>query len=615
MILQDVLESYRLALRTWLPFLTAHLFIRLVVASLMVPVIGLLLALTLAFSGQSALTDQDIAKFLLTPAGAIGALVILSLLVIALVLDVLVATAILRQRPAGPLTTLALATRFTLASAPRLLPFVSRFLLRVLLIVLPFVIAGGAIANVFLTEHDINYYLTERPSDFLIAVGLTGLILLALALILLSRLSAWAIAMHLVVFDGVSAPRAFADSAARMDGHRAALTQRLVVWLLIRALIATAIGAIAAMAVTMISGWSPDSLRTLAAAMVLNGLLYAAANAVLNAVSNGALADLLNAEFDRALAGRQPTHRITASDGLGGRERAAIAVVGVAALMGLGTGGLLAERLKQDAQAEVIAHRGAAALAPENTMASVLRAIEDGADWIEIDVQESADGEVIVAHDSDFMKSSGVPTKVWNATAADLAEIDVGSWFDPAYSGERVPRLADVLAAAKDRAGVVIELKYYGHDEDLERRVAAIVEEAGMSDQISTMSLKFPAVQKMRALRPEWRTGVLAATSIGDLTGLEGDFLALNQARINARVIARANAQGKDVYAWTVNDPMSMVRMLWLGVNGLITDDPALAGRVIEGYNGLTVAERLILALSDRVSITIDPGDLNDLRP
>ena len=122
-------------------------------------------------------------------------------------------------------------------------------------------------------------------------------------------------------------------------------------------------------------------------------------------------------------------------------------------------------------------------------MAAVIKAIEDGADWVEIDVQETADGEVIVAHDSDFMKLAGVDLKVWNATMGDLAGIDIGSSFDPAYAAERTPTLRDVLVAARGKSKVMIELKYYGHNVDLEDRVARIVEETAMTYQIAVMSL------------------------------------------------------------------------------------------------------------------------------
>ena len=149
-----------------------------------------------------------------------------------------------------------------------------------------------------------------------------------------------------------------------------------------------------------------------------------------------------------------------------------VGVAAVAVLIGLWLGQGLLERVQAPDHADVIAHRGAAASRPENTMASVLMAIEDKADWVEIDVQETADDVVIIAHDSDFMKLAGVPLKVWDATMEDVAEIDIGSWFDPEFAGERAPTLHDVLSAAKGKSKVIIELKYYGHDVDLENRVS-----------------------------------------------------------------------------------------------------------------------------------------------
>jgi glycerophosphoryl diester phosphodiesterase len=197
----------------------------------------------------------------------------------------------------------------------------------------------------------------------------------------------------------------------------------------------------------------------------------------------------------------------------------------------------------------------------------------------------------------------------------DIADIDIGSWFDPTYGSERAPLLRDVLTAAKDRSNVIIELKYYGHDVDLENRVIALVEEAGMEEQVATMSLHYPAVEKMLGLRPDWRTGVLAATAVGDLTGLDGDFLAVNTGLVSSGLVARAEDAGKDVYAWTVNDPLTIARMLSLGVDGLITDDPALAREMASRYAELSTPERIALALADRLDLVFDPEAAEELRP
>lgn len=618
MIYGDVLRSFQIALQRWAPLLAAHVFIRLVITSVLFPLIGLLLAATLVFSNQSALTDQDIAKFFLTPAGAIGAIVILSMSLVAIVLDVVVATAVLRQDVRRPFSALALATVFTAHSIPRLLPFVTRFLFRLLLIVLPFCAVGGVVWVSLLSAYDINYYLAERPREFVVAASIIAALGTAVVLVLLIKLTDWAIALHLALFDQVTSSDAFGESRRHMENRRVSYVWRLMCWGLLRMIAALVVGALAGALVSWIVGRSSAALEELVFPIVISLLVYSVVNASINAISNGALASLLNLEFDNALAGRSPA---LALDGIQmGAEGPRgpllwVAAIALLSVLGLGTGGIWVNRLQQDAVIEVIAHRGAAAWAPENTLASVQRAIEDGADWIEIDVQETADGEVIVAHDSDFMKAANVPTKVWDVTTADLAEIDVGSWFDPAFSKERVPFLREVLETARDHANVLIELKYYGHDKDLENRVMAIVEDLGMTEQIATMSLKYPAVQKMLAIRPDLRSGILAATSVGNLSGLEGDFLAMNLTSINASMIVRAEDAGKDVYAWTVNDPASIVRMIWIGIDGVITDDPALARKVITAYNDLSVVERLLLALSDRLSVAFEPENINSLRP
>ncbi len=617
-MLREIRIRFQEAFARWLPFLTVHLFIRLVIAAILVPLIGALLALSLSFGDQAAMTDQDIARFLLTPAGLLAGIAVVSLLVIAAVLDVAVMTTLLHQGHSRPVHALQTATRFILRSIGPLVRFALAFLARVALLAAPFLAMAGAIALLLLREYDINYYLTARPPSFLIAVVLIGGLLTVLAALLLHRFSGWAIAMHLTLFERSSARASFLASRDRMEGHRKNLVMRVLTWLAVRGLIAAAIAAVAGFALAELPDLAGNRLRLLTGSMIAVGVLWSLANTVLNAIANGVLADILNDEFERAQIGRtsyEDHHGQADPVPLFSVPNLVVGGLAILSIASLGTGGVLLENVRSDAQVEVIGHRGAAALRPENTLAAVEKAIEDGADWVEIDVQESADGEVIIAHDSDFMKAARVPTKVWDVTAAELADIDIGSWFDPAYADERVPTLEQVLATAKDRAKVIIELKYYGHDVDLENRVIAEVEAAGMADQIATMSLKYPAVQKMLSLRPDWRTGVLAATAVGDLSGLDGNFLAVNTGQATTRLVQRADAAGKDVYVWTVNDPVSMMRMITLGVDGLITDDPALARRVIAHRASLNTIERLLLAVGDRIGVAFDLDAPEELRP
>lgn len=160
-----------------------------------------------------------------------------------------------------------------------------------------------------------------------------------------------------------------------------------------------------------------------------------------------------------------------------------LAVTGI--LLALLIGFITLNSYRMTDHTRVMAHRGASKSAPENSLAAIGQAIEDGADWVEIDVQETLDGHVVVMHDSDFMKIAGNLLKIWDATLDDLRSIGIGSWFDPRFADESVSKLSDLLELCRGRVGVIIELKYYGHDQQLEQRVFDIVEQAKMVDQVN----------------------------------------------------------------------------------------------------------------------------------
>jgi len=601
--LRAVLPAYRRALSDVLLFTALHLSVRLAASVLMLPLAGVILGLALRWSGDPALTDQEIAGFLFSPLGAIGALAVAGVLIVAAVLDLALMTAVLREPASGFWPALSAAWRMLLPRLGAVFGVALRLVLRVALLTLPFLVVGGAIAALMLGAHDINYYLTYWPPEFLLAVGVIGTFALIMAGLLVLRLSGWALSLHLQLIDGVPARDCFAQSEAYLRTLRGTVIRRIVGWLALRLALAAGVAALMGVIGSGAQALALPVLTRLVLAAVLTLALWSLANAVLTGLSNGALAVLLN-DLHRSVAPKLPARQPDAAPPGGGLLLTGLAVVAV--VTGLSAVAVLNDlsgRLAAPQSVEIIAHRGAAAARPENTLPAVDKALEDRADWVEIDVQESADGEVVVTHDSDFMKQARVPLKVWEATQADLARIDVGSWFDPAYSDVRVPTLRAVLETAKGRGRVLIELKYYGHDDRLEERVAQIVEETGMADDVMIMSLKRAGVAKMRSLRPDWPMGILAARAIGDMSALDAEFLAVNTGQVSGQLLRRAHAAGQQVYVWTVDDPRAMSRMISLGVDGVITNKPALARQVMAERAALSLAERMLLWLSDRFRI------------
>ena len=280
-------------------------------------------------------------------------------------------------------------------------------------------------------------------------------------------------------------------------------------------------------------------------------------------------------------------------------SRKSFIVMTVVALIVAGfVGHSMLDGVSTEDHTEVTAHRGASAYAPENTLAAVQRAIDDGTDWVEIDVQESSDGQVVVVHDSDLKKIGGSNMKIWESTAEQLRSVDIGSWFDPKFSDQRIPLLTEVLEICKGKAGVNIELKYYGHDQQLEQRVVDLVKAAGMESEVVIMSLKQAGIDKIRKLEPDWRIGLLTAMAIGDLTRSDVDFLAVNTGLATRSFVRSAQATDKQVYVWTVNDPVTMSMAIGRGVDSLITDKPALAKSVLEQRKQLSSIERLLIEVA-----------------
>lgn len=590
-----------------------YLALRLVSYSVLAPLLAALIGFSVSLSAQSALTDQDIAGFILSPAGFVAAVLVLSLLLVVEVLGFALMTAIWRSGAQERFETVRTAVFAVAHRGWPLLQFAVLFVLRVLVLAAPFVLAGLLVAWMLLSDYDINYYLTQKPTEALVAAALIGLLVLLLAALLLVQLTGWALSLHLVLFAKTAPTAAFRESAALMAGKKFRLQRKILVWLLLRFLMLNAVALLAGLILNLIPFDLESGLRGVLTVTLAVAGLWMLARLVISALALAALARVIDGLYapDAALE-VPPAPR---AKGVKARLLGAIGVLAVVVGVGFWAGARIIDGISTKDNVEIIAHRGAAGIRPENTLASVEQALEDGADWVEIDVQETADGQIVVVHDSDFMKLAGVDLKVWNATMEDLAEIDIGGWFDPVYADQRTPLLREVLERARDRAKVLIELKYYGHNENLEHRVIEIVEDLGMQDQVATMSLKYPLVQKMLELRPDWPSGVLAATAVGDLSGLDGDFVAVSAGRASPWLARSLENRGKALFVWTVNDPLEMSKMISMGADGLITDEPALARKVVAARADLSTPERLVLWLTEELGIALNDKAYRDGSP
>ena len=231
----------------------------------------------------------------------------------------------------------------------------------------------------------------------------------------------------------------------------------------------------------------------------------------------------------------------------------------------------------------VMAHRGLSADAPENTLYAFSDAISVGADFIELDVQQTRDGVLVVMHDSNLKRTTGVNKDIWDVDYADIQNLDAGSWFDPAYANARIPTLEETLQFVDKRAKLNIEIKPTKHGSDtLEQDVAELITRYQYTDACYVTSFSYGSLKKVKEVNPEIRTGYLMSVAYGQFYSLKyADAFSLNKVFVTSQVVNAAHQQGKQIFAWTVNS-MSEVRSLCnLHVDSIITDDPVMVQNVI----------------------------------
>ncbi|MEJ2085641.1 MAG: glycerophosphodiester phosphodiesterase family protein [Acidobacteriota bacterium] len=597
--------SWRDFQRAWGRLLETDLFYKLVAFVLLTPLAGLILNLFVARSGSSVVADQDIFWFLIRPVGLICLAVIGGIACAIVVLEsgclMLIGYGELRDCPIGAFA----AIRRGLRSSTRVVRLTFHIVVVLMLTAIPFLVVIALLYLQLLTQFDINYYLAERPAEFKLAVVLAALLIAVFAALVIRRLGSWALALPILLFEAETPKRALEQSVERMRGRLPLVSLSLLAW----SASALVLSAVPLGLVDLLSEWIFPNVRnsmtavTAAAGVLLT--LFVITQFLVTAISASTLAMLLLRLWEKSAV--DPDRLVdlgetrAASTWIRNLKPGAVGIIvaTIAALAGVAGFGIFAiDRVRLVDDVSIIAHRGGALHAPENTLAAIEQGIVDGADYIEIDVQEDAEGRVVVLHDSDLRRVGGTGLRIWEATPSELAEIDIGSGFDPRFHDQRVPTLEEVLELCHGRAKVIIELKYYGHNDRLEERVSEIVEGLDMESEIVVMSLKYDMVQEMKSIRPDWTVGLLTAKAIGNLTTLEADFLAVNSGMARMPFVRSAHRAGKEVFVWTMNDALGMSVMMSRGVDGVITDDPALARSVVAWRQELNPAERAMLALA-----------------
>jgi glycerophosphoryl diester phosphodiesterase len=469
---------------------------------------------------------------------------------------------------------------------------------------IPFGFGIGVTYWLLLREWDLYYYLNVQPLSWWIALSIAGTLSAAYLFLAAWLYVRWLFSIPVVVFENAKATDALKKSWQQTRGRFRKFGFPLVgCWLgvIILSLVMTwLISAIAAQLLLHTQSLNvmvPTVLGTLAAISIADLICLIIGKTVHVMLMGHSY--LETTDVPQEPRGIAPTSAGPLPAGLRKVAWLIAAIVFLSVSIKAGMG--FFQRLNINRSVDITAHRGSKVRAPENTLSALRQAIAEGADYAEIDVQTTADGVVVLLHDADLMRVASVSRRLRGIEYDELKEIDVGSWFAPKFSSERVPTLQEAIDVARGHIKLNIELKYTWADPMLAEKVGDIVRHNGFTSDCVVSSLNFEALTEVQRIFPELTTGFIVFQAVGDLSRMDVDFLSISAARVTPRLVREAHRRDRKVHVWTVNDPGNTLSMIEMGVDNIITDEPADIRSLLEEWNKLSNGEKIALMLRNLI--------------
>lgn len=243
----------------------------------------------------------------------------------------------------------------------------------------------------------------------------------------------------------------------------------------------------------------------------------------------------------------------------------------------------------------IMAHRGDSHDAPENTIPAFRKAIENGADAAELDVQMTKDGTVIVLHDSNLKRTTGLDKNVWQVTYDQIRDLDNGSFYSDVYQFTRIPTLDQVLKVCKGKLYLNIEIKRTGHDGGIVEKTLEIIEANQYENDCDITSFDYGTLSQIKRLNPKIYTVYTTTVGGGSLARLkDADAFSVDSNFVTPGFAQYMKKSNKGIFVWTVNNEVTMNRMIDMNVDAIITDNVRLARTASRRNKGVIGAMRRI---------------------
>jgi glycerophosphoryl diester phosphodiesterase len=400
----------------------------------------------------------------------------------------------------------------------------------------------------------------------------------------------WCLTVPVLALEGVRIGPALGASAALVRGQYRPLAVATLLHVgtsaLLVSAVTAAVGALDKVLLGLVTGDEGPRLGWLALVLVLDTLLLS----VVGAFETARAAALLTLAHARLRGDDAPRAADAGEESDEASPRAKRSLIAALAIVAVGLGVAAwatvpfveGEMTRIGRSVAVTAHRGSSGEAPENTLASVRLAIEDGADWAEVDFLEAKDGTVVLLHDVNLKRVAGVDKNVWEMTGDELRALDVGAWFGPRFAGERIATLDEVIEVARGKIELNLEIKVHGREQRLAETLVETVRRLDFVEHCVVTSLDAAVLATVRRLAPEIKIGMIITAKVGKASDLDVDLYSTQPLVATVAFIRRAHREGREVHVWTVNEEKEIRAAIDSGADNLITDWPKRARAVLD---------------------------------
>lgn len=566
---------------------------------LLMPLLSWAVSFMASSSGRLSVNNAELLSFLFSLRGILFILVVGSLTAVILHVKHAGMILIVWEAHAGRAMGAPQAFREVIRRLPQLAALGSYHVVAHAVALAPFAILGTVVYRLVFSSMPVYFLFIENPAAR--GIGLVGVLLLGALLVALhgAVYLHWVLSLPAVLVDDLSAGSAPAHIRGLLKGTKRRIGVVVLVFWSVMVLSPLVLAEafywlggsvftrlpsehrlVMPVVLTLMGGYLTASFFGEFVTVAFNSVMVAHVYDDLRVVCGSGTAKVPTRHPPR------PVHR---------RRIAAFLVLIAMASLAVAATILSGFDLQDDVR--ITAHRGSSSSAPENTLAAIHRAIEDGADYAEVDVRLTADGLAVLMHDRDLFRVAGVKKSVAELSYEELRTLDVGSWFSPRFRGERVPSLSEVVAVCKGQIRLNIEIKPGAPPRQIAGRVVRILHDQDAVGECVVSSASIDVLEQVRSLDSGIRIGYIIAHSVGRVTALDVDFLSVSSRLATPGLVDAARAAGKEVHVWTVNRPRQMAALIDLGVDNLITDLPLEARALLDERAAMSRDELLFVKI------------------